>query len=614
MNSKTTFRARISAWSLATAALLLVVAGTPRIGLGQEESVRVGGTWSGYRINDSIAKKFQEATGGRAWFSGCENRAGFDLLAARKLDILVYTPQGGTVDDGLLAKAFPRSEDRPQAFCFGYFVLRIVTNRSNPIKEIDLSTLQDLLAGKVSNWRQIGGYDAKVVLMSEGRDSKSREMLQTVIMRGKTMTAGMGVAKNQAAVISAVAKDPGAVGFVLHQRDDLTGVNILAIRREGNPQSASPVESDIYAGRYPLTEPLVLWVPITPSESAWSYCRYALGAEIAKASSDWSIFPERDRQQFLSARRLADLSAGKGTSIASVGSISGTLIADLGREFVRTKALAQVQHRGMPELGAVEAFLRGADMLWLEAPPSAATLGVLADQWNQLSPKEFVVGGKAVAILTNAANPVESLTLNQVRSIFSGEIDNWKRLGGADAKIACHALPATDPAAALFGKELLSPQNWKLTATHKTSAAVLAAVAGDANAIAMVDAVSLGDLSDSASQPATRQAVRVLDLKVGRPGAERIVRLTRQTVADSRYPLSQRLILYVKPKASDLAQEFVDFVASRGRSAVSPFFSVSDEFRAALGKHGLLSPPDRNESLGVGPGLGAPAPSSSPAN
>ena len=49
--------------------------------------------------------------------------------------------------------------------------------------------------------------------------------------------------------------------------------------------------------------------------------------------------------------------------------------------------------------------------------------------------KEYLLGAYTVSILVNAANPVSNLTSNQVQALFTGQIQNWKDVGGPDAPV-----------------------------------------------------------------------------------------------------------------------------------------------------------------------------------
>jgi phosphate transport system substrate-binding protein len=53
--------------------------------------------------------------------------------------------------------------------------------------------------------------------------------------------------------------------------------------------------------------------------------------------------------------------------------------------------------------------------------------------------KEYILGSYSVSILVNAANPVSNLTSDQVESLFTGKVQNWKQVGGPDAPVHPYA-------------------------------------------------------------------------------------------------------------------------------------------------------------------------------
>lgn len=56
-------------------------------------------------------------------------------------------------------------------------------------------------------------------------------------------------------------------------------------------------------------------------------------------------------------------------------------------------------------------------------------------QANGIDPIEFVIARDAIAVIVNPENPVSELTLQQISDIYSGEISNWKEVGGDDRPI-----------------------------------------------------------------------------------------------------------------------------------------------------------------------------------
>src|SRR5215831_15508473 len=56
---------------------------------------------------------------------------------------------------------------------------------------------------------------------------------------------------------------------------------------------------------------------------------------------------------------------------------------------------------------------------------------------------QIPIGAEAIVIYVNASNPVSELTVAQVRAIYTGEILNWKQLGGHDQRIAIYGADGT---------------------------------------------------------------------------------------------------------------------------------------------------------------------------
>ena len=65
------------------------------------------------------------------------------------------------------------------------------------------------------------------------------------------------------------------------------------------------------------------------------------------------------------------------------------------------------------------------------------------------------VGKDALVFLVNKDNPVESVTKEQIREIYTGKITNWKTVGGADEEIAAFRRPETSGSQTLMRKLLI---------------------------------------------------------------------------------------------------------------------------------------------------------------
>ena len=165
--------------------------------------------------------------------------------------------------------------------------------------------------------------------------------------------------------------------------------------------------------------------------------------------------------------------------------------------------------------------------------------------------KEYLLGTYTVSILVNAENPVSNLTSNQVQSLFTGKVKNWKEVGGPDAPV--HLL-IRDPVSGTYVgfKELaMGYQDYDEHVRLFTNYLGIAdAVAKDPNGI--------GYAGLDLAQHAGTKAISVDGVA---PSAA--------TVNGNKYPYARALRFYTDAaKESAKAKDFVDFVLSPGGQQV----------------------------------------------
>lgn len=265
---------------------------------------------------------------------------------------------------------------------------------------------------------------------------------------------------------------------------------------------------------------------------------------------------------------LREFRAGKGVRIGAIGVKSGRkLIKELAIDYVKAKAVIQMRYAPTDEMSAVGYFLadrKGSNMelLLLNGKPSRRAMKIHGKKWEALKPKEHLIAGRGVAIVVHSLNKLESLTLEQVRAVFAGKVKDWKILAGgagggirpekaAPLEIHRFGLHQPDLTADMFYDRVLGSHLCGRLNRKKGTAAVLAALSIDPQGIAFVNFADLPAYPDKSS-------IKVLS--VGPAG--KAVQPTSETILDGSYPLSQRLHLYVSPKACEVTKDFVKFVLS----------------------------------------------------
>lgn len=177
------------------------------------------------------------------------------------------------------------------------------------------------------------------------------------------------------------------------------------------------------------------------------------------------------------------------------------------------------------------------------------------------------IGSYGVIVIVNDKNPVTSLSLDQVRDIFTGKITNWKQVGGHDARIRPFILDHTSGARRGFQELAMRYNPYAASAREfRSKQAIASAVAKDTTAIGYAD---MGPLP-----PGTRALL--INGIVG----------NRAAINAGLYPYARTLYLYtVRGRDNPAARQFIRFVLSREgqhivqRAGFAPRSSLPAEVR-----------------------------------
>jgi phosphate transport system substrate-binding protein len=180
-------------------------------------------------------------------------------------------------------------------------------------------------------------------------------------------------------------------------------------------------------------------------------------------------------------------------------------------------------------------------------PDEIAKLASLGDMTSPAS--EAVLGLDGIAVIVNQANPLSSLTKEQLAGIFSGQIANWPAAGGRSGSIQVYARDDKSGTYDSFKSMVLGTRSLASSARRFEDSGTLSdAVANDPNGIGFI------------GLPYVRSAKAIA---VAEHGAMPMLP-NRFTVATEDYPLSRRLYLYTPGSPQNrYTRKFVLFATSR---------------------------------------------------
>lgn len=184
------------------------------------------------------------------------------------------------------------------------------------------------------------------------------------------------------------------------------------------------------------------------------------------------------------------------------------------------------------------------------------------------SASEHTVAVDGLAILVNKSNQIDSLNTKQIAQVFSGEINNWKYLGGPDAAIRIHARDKNSGTWDTF-KNLVLRKKYKLrgdATRYESNDALSDAVAIDPYAIGFAGIASVRDAKV---------------LAVSAEGTSPVAP-SHLSIATEDYPLTRRLYLYTpENKMTSQIRDFISFCQSKpGQQIVANVGYISQNIQA----------------------------------
>ncbi len=184
-------------------------------------------------------------------------------------------------------KAFGK---RPTEYKVALDGLSVYVHESSPLKELTVEQVRLIFTGKIKNWKEVGGPDARIVLYSRENSSGTYEFFKEHVLEGKDFAASAQTMPGTAAVLQAVAKDKNSIGYGGAAYG--AGAKHLAIKKDESSPAIEPTEETVVKGTYPIWRYLYIYVnPAIDKGEISAYLNWIRSEEGQKVVKDVGYFP-----------------------------------------------------------------------------------------------------------------------------------------------------------------------------------------------------------------------------------------------------------------------------------------------------------------------------------
>ena len=239
------------------------------------KTVTTDGSTSMNKVICALGEAFQADTGIAVTYNATGSGAGIQAVLEGRCDI------------GLSSRNLKEEEVASglEGTILAYDGIAIIVHPDNPVTDLDVETIAKIYTGEITNWSEVGGNDAEIVLIGREAGSGTRDGFES-ITDTKDACKYRQELTSTGDVITTVASNPDAIGYA-----SLASVKetVKALSVEG----VIPSEATIKDGSYVVQRPFVLVTKAGTklSPSAEKFFKYMTSGEANEIISGAGVVP-----------------------------------------------------------------------------------------------------------------------------------------------------------------------------------------------------------------------------------------------------------------------------------------------------------------------------------
>lgn len=450
-----------------------------------------------------------------------------------------------TADIGMASREVKDSEftEFPgiEVFVIARDGIAIVANADVAVNDLTIEQIQGIFGGTITNWNEVGGADANIIVVSREEGSGTRAAFEEMVLGEEILMTETAILQpSNGSIRTTVSTTPNAVGYLSFGYLDDTVKSI-------NVEGIAPTEPNAANGTYPVVRPLNMITHGELSPEVKSFIDYML------SEAGQALVVE---EGYISVLPIAEEPVAE----EPVGTLSGDLTV-AGSTTVQPLAEIFAEAFMVTNPDVVVTVQGGGSSVGVKsAADGTADIGMASREIKDSELTEFpdlnviVIARDGIAIVAAPDVAVDDLTIEQIKGIFGGTIKNWNEVGGPDAAIIVVSREEGSGTRAAF-EEMVLGEDVLMTETailQPSNGSVRTTVSSTPNAIGYL---SFGYLDDT---------IKAITVEGVAPSEE--------NASNSTYPIVRPLNMLTNGAAEGVVKAFLDYILSADGQAI-----VSDE-------------------------------------
>jgi phosphate transport system substrate-binding protein len=167
--------------------------------------------------------------------------------------------------------------------------LAVYLNKDNAIDHLDMEQVARIFRGEVTNWKDVGGKNAPILLYGRENNSGTYVFFKEHVLKNADYAERYQALAGTAAVINAVQKDVGGIGYggIGYAKE----VKTISIAKDATANPVAPTMENVLNNSYPLSRQLFWYTAGPPMGAMKNFVDWVLGPEGQKVVLEVGYYP-----------------------------------------------------------------------------------------------------------------------------------------------------------------------------------------------------------------------------------------------------------------------------------------------------------------------------------
>lgn len=150
----------------------------------------------------------------------------------------------------------------------------IYVHESNPVPSLTVAQLRGIYMGNITNWKQVGGKDATILLYGRENSSGTYGFFKEVVLENRDFSDRLQALPGTSAVVNAVSKDPNGIGY--GGAAYAKGVKEVPLKADDKSPAVVPSLASVSDGSYALSRNLFFYTRQKPAGDVKKFVDWVL--------------------------------------------------------------------------------------------------------------------------------------------------------------------------------------------------------------------------------------------------------------------------------------------------------------------------------------------------